>query len=319
MLRTPVFPLIILFSLVLLLSCFNPVSESKSLKAEKVSDLKAKLGEGSIWDQRKQVLYWVDIEDGLLFEYNPVLNTTISHKAGKKIGTVVPETDNSVILALEDGIYRMFLQNDSLEFISRPSSLLVNQRFNDGKCDPAGRLWVGTMGPYKTGFLYCLNNEGEIKEVLDSITISNGITWSPDSSKMYYVDTRNSKLRQFTFNVNDGSIKDEKVIIEVPDSLGSPDGMTIDSDGKLWIAHWGGYCVYQVDPSTGEILQKIEVPARNITSCAFGGRNLDVLYITTASIGMSGEESKSLPDAGKLFMVRPGAKGIPANYCKLSK
>ncbi len=290
-----------------------------SLKVEKVSDITAKLGEGSIWDYQKQVLYWIDIEEGILFEFNPVLNKTISHNAGKKIGTIVPETDNTVILALQDGIYRMFLHNDSLEFIAKPSSLLDNQRFNDGKCDPQGRFWVGSIGRYKSCFLYCLNNEANIHEVLDSITVSNGIIWSLDSTKMYYVDTRTSQVRQFSFNGRNGSISDEKVIIEIPGFLGYPDGMTIDNEGKLWIALWGGYSVCRYDPENGEMLQKIDVPAKNVTSCAFGGKDMDVLYITTASIGMTEEESNRLTDAGKLFCIKTGFCGIKANYFKTSK
>ena len=175
------------------------------------------------------------------------------------------------------------------------------------------------MGPFRSGFLYCLNNEGILTEVLDSISTSNGIIWSLDSTKMYYVDTRSSNVRQFSFNEQDGSLKDEKVIIDIPDSLGYPDGMTIDLEGKLWIAHWGGFGVYRYDPENGKLLQKIEVPAKNVTSCAFGGKNLDILFITTASIGLSEEEYNQQPDAGKLFSIKTGIKGISANFVKISK
>ena len=125
--------------------------------------------------------------------------------------------------------------------------------------------------------------------------------------------------RKFDFDENTGSISNEKVIITVPDSLGAPDGMTIDSEGKLWIAFWGGYAVYRYDPQTGRILQKIDLPARNITSCAFGGKDLDILFITTSSLDMSINEQNQLPDAGKLFSVKPGVKGVKANFIKLSK
>lgn len=317
--RLLVFISILIINQMITPSCRSKEQAVSNLKVEQVSEIKAKLGEGSIWDHKKQVLYWVDIEEGTLFEYDPVLNTTKSHLIGKKPGTVVPETDNTVVLALEDGVYRMFLHNDSLEFITKPLSLLSNQRFNDGKCDPFGRLWVGSIGAYKAGFLYCLNNDGKITEELDSITVSNGIIWSLDSTKMYYVDTRTSKVRQFDFDVINGSISNEKVIIEVPDSLGSPDGMTIDSEGKLWIACWGGYSVCRYDPVNGEIMQKIDIPAKNVTSCAFGGKDLDVLYITTAGLYMTVEEQDRLPDSGKLFFVKPGVKGIKANYIKISK
>jgi sugar lactone lactonase YvrE len=300
-------------------SCIPKEQPASDLKVEKVSEIKAKLGEGSIWDYHKQVLYWVDIEEGTLFEYNPETDSTVSHFAGKKIGTIVPETDSTVVLALQDGVYRMFLRNDSLEFISKPSSLLSNQRFNDGKCDPKGRFWVGSMGPENSCFLYCLDNDGKITEVLDSITVSNGIIWSLDSTKMYYIDTRISKVRQFSFDMRDGSISNEKVIIEVPGNLGSPDGMTIDCEGKLWIAFWRGHGVYRYNPENGEIMQKIDLPAKNVTSCAFGGKDLDVLYITTSCLDMNEEELGNLPDAGKLFKVKTSVRGIKASFFKISK
>lgn len=300
-------------------SCKNLTVKDTAFAVELVCDIKAKLGEGSIWDYNKQVLYWVDIEEGILYEYQPDQDTTLIHRAGKKIGTIVPESDNTVVLAMEDGIYRMYLQNDSLEFITKPASLQSNQRFNDGKCDPAGRLWAGSMGPANSAYLYKMDAQGEMIPVLDNITISNGIIWSVDSTKMYYIDTPTKKIRQYDYSVADGSISAEKVIIEVPDSLGSPDGMTIDSEGNLWVAHWGGNAVFKYDPNTGATLQKIEVPAKNITSCAFGGNNLDVLYITCASIGMSDEEYLKYPDAGKLFRVRTGVKGIKANFIKISQ
>ncbi len=300
-------------------SCGSDMKEMRSLEAVKLGEIKAKLGEGSIWDYNKKILYWIDIENGVLYEYNPVLDTTLSHHAGKKIGTVVPETDSTVVLALEDGIYRMFLKDDTLEFLSKPASLEENQRFNDGKCDPSGRFWVGSMGPDKSCFLYCMNNERSIIEILNGVTISNGIIWSLDSSKMYYIDTPTHQVRQFDFDNQSGNITAGKVIIEIPDTLGAPDGMTIDSEGKLWIALWGGYGVGRFDPVSGTLLEKINVPAKNITSCAFGGENLDILFITSASVGMTDDERSKLPDAGKLFSINPGVQGIKTNFINIRK
>lgn len=309
----------ILISALMMKSNKIETNDPTSQIPHKVSELKAKLGEGSIWDPNKQVLYWIDIEDGLLFEYNPLTKLTLTHKAGKKIGTIVPETNKTVILALQDGVYRMFLENDSLEFIAKPSSLLDNQRFNDGKCDPDGRFWLGSIGPKNTCFLYKLDNDGTIAEMLDNITTSNGITWSLDSKKMYYIDTNSGKVRQFDYDLKNGTISNEKTIVEIPGNIGYPDGMTIDSEGKLWVALWSGSAVHRYDPETGELLQKISVPAKNVTSCAFGGKDLDELYITCASIGMSDEEALKLPDAGKLFVIKPGVKGVKANFFKIRK
>lgn len=280
------------------------------------SNIKALLGEGSIWDHRRQVLYWIDIENGILFEYDPVAETTQKHFAGKKIGTVVPESVGTVILAMEDGIYRMNLKDDSLEFLCKPETLRRDQRFNDGKCDPAGRLWVGSMGPSLTAFLYCMDSEKQISERIDSISTSNGITWSLDSTRMYYIDTPTSCVREYSYDVKTGKLGKERIAVSIPKSSGYPDGMTIDTEGMLWIAQWGGYGVYRYDPVSGQLLQKIPVPVKNVTSCAFGGKNLDILFITTVEIGNQSSDLKDQPYAGRLFRVVTGQRGIEANYYK---
>ena len=301
------------------LSGENKKSAGSQPTVEHVMTTTSVLGEGSIWDYRRQILYWIDIQKNTLFAYDPSSETNVAYDLTQNVGTVVPETEQTVIVALKDGVYRKNLRTDTLEFIGRPSSLKPEERFNDGKCDPQGRLWVGTMrisGKPGDSFLYKMDHDGTFTEMLDSVSISNGIIWSPDGTKMYYVDTPTSKVMAFDFDGDAGTISNPSIAVLVPDSLGHPDGMTIDAGGKLWVAMWGGHAVCQYDPVSGELLQRIEVPAKNVTSCAFGGPRLDVLYITTASEGMNEAGKKDYPLAGGLFQVVPGVKGIKANYFK---
>ena len=152
--------------------------------------------------------------------------------------------------------------------------------------------------------------------MLDSVTISNGVAWSPDGTKMYYQDTPTRCVSQFDFNEEKGEISNRKEVIQLPEELGTPDGNTIDEEGMLWVANWGAACVTRWNPNTGELLQKIDVPALNVSAVAFGGEHLDELYITTAALWMPEGEEKNYPDAGKLFVVKPGVRGIKCNYFK---
>jgi sugar lactone lactonase YvrE len=304
-------------------SCHSTRSENRAdepgeaPKIEHVMGTTAILGEGSIWDYRKQVLYWIDIQKNTLYMYDPVNEASKSFDLGQNVGTIVPETDSTVIVALKDGVYRLELDSGDLSAIGHPESLKPEERFNDGKCDPQGRFWVGTMrikGKTGDSHLYRMDHDGTFTEMLDSVSVSNGIIWSPDGKKMYYTDTPTREIMSFDFDGSNGSISNPKVSVSIADSLGSPDGMTIDADGNLWVAMWGGHAVCCFNPENGALLNRIEVPAKNVTSCAFGGPDLKVLYITTASTGMKEDEKEKYPEAGGLFRVIPGASGINANY-----
>lgn len=298
-------------------------SSISSMKAELLLDAKASLGEGALWNSKTNELYWVDIEKGILHIYNPQSQENKSINVGQRVGTVVPTEEGNALVALEDGIYEVDLKTEKKKMLTaRPEKNYPDNRFNDGKCDPAGRFWVGTMsmkGIAKAGALYCFDNQGYIKKVYDSVTVSNGIVWSLDSTKMYYIDTPTKEVKEFAYDVATGKATFTKVAVKIPDGMGYPDGMTIDNEGMLWIAMWEGYSVLRCSPLTGELLTKIEVPVARVTSCAFGGENLDTLYITTASIGAKEEELKEYPHSGSLFVVKTGHKGIPNFVYKKKK
>ena len=280
-------------------------------------NIKARLGEGAFWNHKTQELYWVDIEDQMLYIYNPQTKTNRSLPTPSKIGTVVPKNTNETIVALQDGIYTMNLKSGDVVLLSDIESGLTENRFNDGKCDPSGRLWVGSMALNMQSYranLYMVDTTGNAQLKIDSVTISNGIAWSSDQKTMYYIDTPTGMIRAFDFDNEIGAISNERVVVTVPDSMGFPDGMAIDSDDMLWVGMWNGNAVIRYNPQTGKVISKIEVPAHNVTACAFGGKNLDTLYITTASIDMTEKEKAAYPLAGSIFKADPGVKGVESVF-----
>ena len=283
------------------------------MDADLIYKTNAILGEGAIWDFFNKKLYWIDIEAGVFNIYDPAIHSNISYPTNKRVGTVVPVAHNKVLLALEDGMAFLNLPGGEIEYQLKTDIHHSNKRFNDGKCDADGRFWVGslTMGNATAdNKLYCLTPDFNLTEKLDGLTISNGIAWSADKSTMYHIDTPIGEVSRYDFDPISGQIANKKVIIKVPEEQGYPDGMTIDSEGTLWIALWDGFGVARYDPHTGKQLQKINVAAPKVTSCAFGGENLDQLFITTASCEMTEDELIQYPLSGSLFVAQPGVSGL---------
>ncbi|PIF05929.1 MAG: hypothetical protein CSA36_04445 [Draconibacterium sp.] len=299
--------------LLIVIGCNQQPSSKVEIAVKSNSDL----GEGALWNYKTGELLWIDITGEILNFYNPKTGINKPMFTGQMIGTVVPADNGQVLVALQNGIYGFDPATGSKKLIVDPEKDLPDNRFNDGKCDPAGRFWVGTMSiadKKEAGALYRFDADSSIHKMVSGVSISNGIAWSNDAQKMYYVDTPTHCVVQYDFNNATGDIANPSTIIEVPSELGSPDGMTIDEDGNLWIALWGGAAVGCWNPSTGELLRKVEVPAKNVTSCAFGGHDLRTLYITTARTGTSDEELQKYPDAGSVFKISPGVKGVKAFY-----
>ncbi len=300
-------------------SCFEPQIIGPQ-KAVLEYEIPAKLGEGAFWNYQTQEFYWVDIEGKKLHIYHPATKTNRSFSTPSRIGTVVPIDENSAIIALEDGMYKINTRSGKVSLFASVEADMPGNRFNDGKCDPAGRLWVGSMDfgtKNPTANLYRIDADGVATKMLDSITISNGIVWASDEKTMYYIDTPTGQIRAYDFDVSTGDISNERVAVEVPDSLGFPDGMAIDAEDMLWVGMWSGNAVARFNPKTGQLISKIEVPAKNVTACAFGGPNLDTLYITTANLGMTKEEQKAFPFAGSIFKAVPGVKGVKSPFFKM--
>lgn len=290
-----------------------------SNKATLAYKIKAQLGEGAFWNHQTQEFFWIDIEGRQLHIYDPESKTNRSLSTPSRIGTVVPSGEQEALVALEDGMYWMNTQTGALKLFTAVEADLPENRFNDGKCDPAGRLWVGSMHLKQIegkASLYKIDAAGTATKMLDKITISNGIVWTKDEQTMYYIDTPTSTIQAFDYDKDTGRISNARVAVKVPLDLGYPDGMAIDEADKLWVGMWNGNAVARFDPVSGKLLSKIEVPAHNITACAFGGPDLDVLYITTASIDMTEAERAKYPDAGAVFMAKPGVKGVKSPHFK---
>jgi sugar lactone lactonase YvrE len=281
-----------------------------------VLDARADLGEGALWDSRAGVLYWVDIMVGRLHVFDPARGDDRVFEIGQHVGTVVPRRSGGVLLALHHGIAAFDPETGKLDVLCDPEADRPGNRFNDGKCDPAGRFWAGTMAidcSAGKGSLYRLDADRSLHRVLSPVSVSNGIVWSLDARTMYYTDTLSREVWAFDYDLATGAIANRRTAIRIPEADGLPDGMTIDAEGMLWVAHWGGGRVTRWDPRAGRLLDTIRVPASQVTSCAFGGPDLGTLYITSARRGLDANALAREPMAGALFCAKLDViRGVPA-------
>jgi len=212
-----------------------------------------------------------------------------------------------------------------IKSLGNPEADLPQNRWNDGKCDPLGRLFVGSMlttgdDPPGQGALWCLDTDGTWSKKIESTSISNGLVWSSDGKKFWWIDSPTGNVYAYDYDLETGSISNRQIAIrhfnqEGKPDKGYPDGCCIDAEDKIWIAAWEGGAVFRYDPSNGELLSRHEVPGASlVTSCSFGGANLDTLFVTTASCGLSDAQLEAQPNAGALFALDlsgTGIKGAP--------
>ncbi|MHB8899350.1 MAG: SMP-30/gluconolactonase/LRE family protein [Thermoguttaceae bacterium] len=282
---------------------------------ELVVDAKALVGEGPVWHAPRQILSWVDIEGRVLHVHDPDGEPDTVYAVGCRVGAAVPRKAGGMVLATENGFEAYDSETGVRTPIADPESHLPKNRFNDGKCDVRGRFWAGTMSLVKesqAGSFYVLETDGTTRRLFGNVTTSNGLGWSPDGRTMYYIDTPTLLVEAFDFDENSGQINNRRTVVRFPDGVGRPDGMTVDAEGMLWVAHWDGGRVTRWDPSAGRLLRTVYVPADRVTCPAFGGRELDTLYITTARFGLDDEAIGRQPHAGGLFGIRPGVSGLPS-------
>jgi sugar lactone lactonase YvrE len=281
-----------------------------------VLDIRATLGEGPVWQGRERRLYWVDITAGELHAYAPHGSADVVYRVGQMVGAAVPRRTSGFVLATQSGLGTFDLDTRQFTLLAAPEAHLPDNRFNDGKCDPRGRFWAGTMSLIRqpgTASLYCLDADGTLRHVLGGVTTSNGLDWSLDERTMYYIDTPTLQVAAFDYDAESGTIANRRAIITFPPGIGRPDGMTVDAEGMLWIAHWDGGRISRWDAADGRRLQEIHLPVARVTSCCFGDPNLDRLYITTARHGLTEDQLRDQPHAGSLFAVTPGVVGRPAH------
>lgn len=277
------------------------------LKPEVVGNRVSQWGEGPIWAGHR--LLYVDIESHLVVGLDTVTGAEKVWSVGQRVGTVVPRAAGGLLWAGDDGFFFLNEETGVSTAIADPEPELPDNRFNDGKCDPAGRLWAGTICLKKRpeASLYCLHSDLRVERKFGPVTNSNGIVWSGDGRTMYYIDTPSKKVRAFDFDMTTAAISEERVVWDTSADASSPDGMTIDSEDRLWIAFCHGGKVVCFDPSTGKVEEQIDFPCIETTACAFGGADLGELYVTT---GIKPGLEEAL--AGRLFVCRPGAVGVAA-------
>lgn len=270
-------------------------------------------GEGPLWWGTH--LFYVDIEGHKLRRLDPENGEEAEWDVGERIGTVVPTGQkDEVIYAGDSGYVRFNLNTQEKTALADPEeSLHGKNRFNDGKCDPAGRFWAGSISTVKdTGSanLYCLDTGGRCTLKLDGLTNSNGICWSQDAKTLYHIDTPTQTVSAFAYEISSGAISDRRIAVDTAAHgyASSPDGMTIDSEGMLWVAFCHGGCVVRFDPNRDKELLRVDLPCIETTACAFGGADLGRLFVTTGI-----KPGLDEPEAGRLFVIDDlGVRGVPS-------
>ena len=276
-----------------------------------VADVGAILGEGPVWVAWEEALYWVDISGRKLFRLNAGGDVS-AWATPFRVGSIAPRAGGGFIAGTDQGIAAIDPDADRFEILLEPEKGLPGNRFNDGKIDRRGRFWVGSMDDEErqaSGTLYCIGSALDVTTVDTDYKVTNGPAFSPSGAVMY----ENDSARQVTyaFDIGGGGVaSNRRIFLQFNSGDGYPDGMTVDADGCLWIAFWDGWCLRRYSPA-GEWLETVKVPVQRPTSCAFGGPDMDRLYITSARRDFDAAALAMQPNAGALFMLIPGVRGIP--------
>jgi xylono-1,5-lactonase len=275
-----------------------------------VADVHAVLGEGPVWVARETALYWVDIKGLKIFRRDSRGQLT-EWPTPFRIGSLAPRRSGGFIGGTEKGIAAINPEAGKFDILFNPDEDQPGNRFNDGKLDRQGRFWAGTMDNAEkaaSGTLYRIDSDLSCHSIDSGYKVTNGPAFSPDGKLMYHSD---SALQvTYVFDVNaDGSASNRRTFLQFKEGEGYPDGMTIDADGCLWVCLWDGWSVRRYSPA-GEWLETVKMPVARPTSCVFGGRDLDTLYISSASIGLDEQARQMQPNAGGLFMITPGVRGL---------
>ncbi len=283
-------------------------------KPELVYAARAELAEGPIWHDR--ALWWVDISAGTLNRLDPANGSNTARATNGFLSAETPADDGRWLIARRNELAWLDWETGGLaHFRSSPRPSGTTLRFNDGKCDAAGRFWVGTLdlaGKKNRCSLYCVE-KNRTRRILSGISLSNGLAWSPSGESFFYADTATRRVDRFRFEAERGRLSERTALVTLARSEGWPDGITCDAEGNVWIACWGAGQVLCVDGRTGRRLSRIRIPATQVSSCAFGGEKLDQLFITTAWQGFSTEQRASEPLAGGIFAITTSSSGQPTN------
>lgn len=272
--------------------------------------LSCTLAEGPLYHKKNNSFYCVDIKEKKIHAYSLTTQTIKTYELFKEIGTFSFTDKNRLIVALEDGLYYFDLKSEKLDFITNPEEDLANNRFNDGKCDKMGRFFVGSMDNFEkeiTGSLY-MYEHNIIRKIETNFAISNGLGWNKNNTKFYLTDSPKRVIYKYDYDLESGNISNKKVFATIDEKDGYPDGLCLDSEDNIYSAHWAGFKITKYN-SNGKILDTIALPVPNVSSCCFGGENLDTLFITTAKKGLSQQELEKYPQSGSIFTKKMPMKG----------
>jgi len=280
------------------------------LEAELVLDAHAILGEGPVWDADAGVLWWVDIEGRRIHRFDPATRADTSFETSTMVGALALREGGGLVAALADGVWTIDPENGAAELfvvLGEPPDV----RSNESKCDPVGRLLVGTMAfdYLPIGSLYSVEADGSVRRLLDSLSIANGMAWTADGGTLYYIDSPLRRVDAFDYDLATGAIAGRRPYLTFDDHVAKPDGMTIDAEGGLWIAFWDAGEIRRYGPDRG-LDVVVRVPATQVTSAVFGGPDLRDLYITSAMTELPAEALAGQPHAGGLFHVRAPVSGL---------
>ncbi len=281
-------------------------------QAELALDVRADLGEGPVWDIEQERLIWVDIMAGQIRAYRPGVGHERTWSLGEPVGAAVLRKSGGFLAAAQSGFWTVDEATGAKQKVAGYAGECAEIRMNDGKADAQGRFWAGTMAfdmRAGAGALYRLSGSSA-ETMVEGVTISNGLDWTPDGRGMYYVDTMTGRVDLFDFDGETGRISGRRTFVTIEEGAGYPDGMTVDAAGNVWVALWGGWAVRCYSPE-GELVGVVRAPASQTSSCAFGGKGLDELYITSARGGLSAAALEKEPSAGSLFVAKVGRKGRP--------
>jgi len=282
-------------------------------KAELIVDARNRLGESAMWHPREQRLYWVDVRAPAAYRLEAD-NSVTTIPLPALGGGLVPRKSGGLAIALQNGFHAIDSKTKEVTFIADPEPDKPDNRVNDGSCDRMGRFWAGTqhvtIRDKALGSLYRLDPDRSVRKMLEVITVSNMVRFSPDDRTLYYADTYSDVMYALDFSLADGTISNRRVFVDTSNHPGHPDGSAVDADGCLWNAEYGGSRVVRYTPQ-GKIDRTIMFPVTQPTSCCFGGPRLDTLYVTSATQRIEPELLAKQPLAGGLFAVQVGVTGLP--------
>jgi sugar lactone lactonase YvrE len=281
---------------------------------QNVLTARARLGEGLVWNADLQQLFWVDIHNHRVHQFDPATGHDRYFDVGDLVGAIAFAGHDRLLLALRDQLAFLNTQSGEVTPLHQIKFPYPNTRLNDGKCDAQGRFWIGSISEEQgQAELYRYDLDGSLHTMETGLTISNGLGWSPDGATFYLTDSAQRKIYAYEFEAATGSIRDRRVLIDLSAEIAEPDGLTIDQQGNIWSALWNGWCVVCFN-SAGQEISRVKLSVQRPTCVTFGGAHLTDLYITSASVGLSQKEIQQGFFAGDLFCLPTHAIGLPTQH-----